>query len=213
MDAETRAALEAMLPFVPRYGWTERALAAGLVAAGRDAGEVVFHFPRGAPEMVEAYFALALERARAAAGPQVACENRVSKRVRALVAALLRSLAVDREAARRACGWLLRPGQAVLAARITARIVDAIWEGAGDTAEDLSWYTKRASLAAILLPTFLFWLARPEESEEAALAFFERRLAGLGRIGRLRARLSRGCGPRRPLARPPAAAASAPAAG
>lgn len=195
LASETRAALEAMLPFVPRFGWTRRALVAGLAAAGQDPGEAVFHFPRGALDMIPAFFALSLDRALAMAAPHVACEPRLSKRVRALLSALLQSLAANREAARRATAWLMVPGHVLIGARITTRIVDAMWEAAGDTSEDLAWYTKRASLGAILLPTILFWLSRPEEGEEAALAFFERRLAGLGRIGRLRARLGGGCAP------------------
>lgn len=193
MDPETLAALDTMLPFVPRFGWTRRALEEGLRASGRDAGEALFHFPGGAPEMVEAFFEASLARALAAAGPQVVCEVRLSKKVRALVAAFLQVLGADREATRRACGWLMLPGQARHATRITARIVDAIWETAGDSSEDFAWYTKRASLGAILLPTLLFWLSEPEGTEEAALAFFERRLSGIGRIGRLRARLKSGC--------------------
>ena len=89
-------------------------------------------------------------------------------------------------------------GLAILAAHpataacCTARTVDAIWHAAGDRSADFSWYTKRASLAAILLPTLFFWLHDPMGDEVASMEFFDRKLAGLGQIGRTRAKLS-GC--------------------
>jgi ubiquinone biosynthesis protein COQ9 len=66
--------------------------------------------------------------------------------------------------------------------------VDAIWHAAGDRSADFSWYTKRAILAAVYSATVLYWLRDASEEDEATLAFLDRRLAGVGRIGRLRGR-------------------------
>ena len=95
-----------------------------------------------------------------------------------------RSLAV-----RRAAAVLALPRHAGLAARCTARTVDAIWHAVGDRAADFSWYTKRATLAAIYTATTLYWLRDTSEDDAATLAFLDRRLAGLGRITALRRRL------------------------
>lgn len=207
-DAEA-AALDAMLPFVPRHGWTRRALAEGLAATGGDPAEAAFLFPGGAGEMLERFFAASLGRAVQTASPQVASEMRLSKRVRAVLSALLVALDPHREAARRAFALLLLPQHARLATRILARLSDGIWEAAGDQSEDASWYTKRASLGAILAPTLLYWLNDIDADPAGSLAFFDRRLAGLGRVGRLRTRLRGRCGGLmgRPLRRPDRAAA------
>lgn len=189
------AALDAMLPFVPLHGWTRQALAEGIAAAGGDPAAVPFLFPGGAPEMLDCFFTITLARAVQAASPQVASEMRLSKRVRAVVAAVLAALEPHRDSARRAFALLLLPQHARLATRILSRLSDGIWEAAGDQSEDASWYTKRMSLGAILAPTLLYWLNENGAADQAgSLAFFDRRLAGLGRVGRIRARLRGACG-------------------
>ena len=72
------------------------------------------------------------------------------------------------------------------AAACTARMVDAIWHAAGDRSADFSWYTKRAILAAVYTTTLFYWLRDTSEDDVATLAFLDRRLAGIGRIGKLR---------------------------
>ena len=95
----------------------------------------------------------------------------------------------QRDAVRRAAALLALPGNALLAARCTARTVDAIWFAAGDTSADFSWYTKRALLAGVYSSTLLYWLS-PGATPEGTQAFIDRRLAGVARIGKLRARLT-----------------------
>lgn len=205
-DADQLAALETMLPLVPLHGWTRRALAEGLRDAGRDSSEATWRFPGGAPEMIALFFDRALSRATAAAEPQVESEIRLSKRVRAIVASLLTELGSHKDAVRRALAWLVLPVNAGRSTLIMARLVNGIWDAAGDQSEDASRYTKRATLAAILLPTLLFWLSDLDFDSEATLAFFDRRLLGVARIGRFRARMQTGCRgilgrPMRPSAR------------
>ncbi len=74
------------------------------------------------------------------------------------------------------------------AARCTTRTADAIWHAAGDRSADFSWYTKRAILTGIYTSTLLFWLHDGSEADAATLAFLDRRLAGVGELGRLRRR-------------------------
>jgi ubiquinone biosynthesis protein COQ9 len=189
LDPEQAAALDAMLPLVPLYGWTTRALAEALKLAGEDESAAAWRFPGGAPEMIESFFALSLDRAMARATPTIASEMRLGKRVRALVAALFGELGLHKDATRRAISWLILPRQAALSARLMASLVDGIWHAAGDQSSDFDWYTKRASLAAIMLPTLLFWLNDIDFDNETTLAFLDRRLDDLAAIGRTRARL------------------------
>jgi ubiquinone biosynthesis protein COQ9 len=194
MDIEDLAALETMLPHVPLFGWTRRALFEGLREAGRDTSEADWRFPGGAPDMIELFFARALTQAVAAAVPQVASEIRLTKRVRAIVSSLLGELGAHKDAVRRAIAWLVLPLNARRSAAIVSRLVNGIWDAAGDQATDASRHTKRATLAAILVPTLLFWLSDIDFDHESTLAFFDRRLQGIGRIGRLRAKVQGACG-------------------
>ncbi len=113
---------------------------------------------------------------------------RTGARVRALLVLRLQQQRPNREAIRRAVGMLALPHHARLAATCTARTVDTIWYAAGDRAADFSWYTKRATLAAVYSTTLLFWLRDTSEDDAATLAFLDRLLAGVGRVGTLRRR-------------------------
>jgi len=115
---------------------------------------------------------------------------RLPERVRALIALRLARQHQHKEAVRRALGILALPRNARLAATCTARTVDAIWHAAGDRAADFSWYTKRATLAAVYTATVLFWVRDESEDDTRTLAFLDRRLADVGRVGKLRRRLS-----------------------
>jgi ubiquinone biosynthesis protein COQ9 len=182
-SAERDAALDRLLPHVADLGWSQAALRRG---AGADAGLL---FPGGAADMVEAYIDLMDRRMVAQAAPQLAAQ-RLSQRVRTLIATRLALAAGQKAPARRAALLLASPVHALLAARCTARTVDTIWHAAGDNSADFSWYTKRAILAAVYTTTMLNWM-NDATNEEAALAFLDRRLADVARIGKLRSRIDR----------------------
>ena len=94
-----------------------------------------------------------------------------------------------KEAVRRAVAVLALAGERGGWPRAApARTVDAIWHAAGDRSADFSWYTKRASLGAVYAATVLYWLRDDSEDDEATLAFLDRRLEAIGRVGRLRRR-------------------------
>ena len=184
---ERDAAIDAVLPVVPRLGWTVAAL---LEAAGPDADLL---FADGA-DMVECWADVADRRMEAEANAMDIAGLRVSERVRAIVALRLEQVRPHRDALRRAMGLLARPSQAALTARITARTVDTMWFAAGDTSVDASWYTKRAILASVYATTLLFFL-QDDTDGLATLAFLDRRLAGVGRLTKLSRRV-RGFGAR-----------------
>ena len=185
------AALDRVLPFVPEAGWTWRAFRRAGVAEGD------LLFPGGPGEMIEAWGDLG-DRRMALAAPTAGGAG-VAARVRGLVARRLREMRGEKDAARLAAGWLALPGHQGVALRSLARTADAIWHAAGDRAADASWYSKRAILAGIYGATLLVWLGDRDPGEGRALAFLDRRLAGLRRFGAARARL--------PVLRVPAAAA------
>ncbi len=177
---ERDAAIVALLPNVEFDGWTVAALRA---AAGPDADLL---FPGGVRDMIEAYCDLGdrwMEEGAAAANLG---SLRLPARVRAVIAIRLEQNRPYKGAVRRALSVLATPGHAALAVRCTARTVDTIWHAAGDTSADFSWYTKRAILTGVYGTTLLYWLQDSSDDDEATLAFLDRRLAGVGRIGSAR---------------------------
>lgn len=187
-SAERDAALRAMLPHVPRLGWGEAALRTGLLAGGGNADMAGWLFPRGPVGMVEAWCDLTDRDMTEAAMAEGIEEMRIPARIRALIALRLRLLAPHKAAARRGMALLSLPWNLGVAARVTARTVDAMWQAAGDNSSDISFYTRRATLAAIYTATQAYWLQDPDPEGEATLAFLDRRLAELGRLQRRRPR-------------------------
>ena len=177
---ERDAAILALLPNVPLDGWTVAALRA---AAGPDADLL---FPGGVTDMIDAYVDLGDRQMEAGAAALGLSSLHLPARVRAVIALRLEQQRPYRDAIRRALSILALPGNAGLAVRITARTVDAIWHAAGDTSADFSWYTKRAILAGVYGATLLYWLRDYSIDDEDTLAFLDRRLAGVGRIGKAR---------------------------
>jgi ubiquinone biosynthesis protein COQ9 len=175
-----------LLPNVAFDGWTSRALRAALESLGRPPDDAVLLFPGGATAMIEAYGAWAdRDMVKAAQAADLAA-FRLPARVRAIVALRFERNREHKEAIRRALAILSLPQNALLSAKLTARTVDAIWFAAGDRSADFGWYTKRAILAAAYTATVLYWLTDTSPDDAATLEFFDRRLAGIARIGKIR---------------------------
>lgn len=185
---ERDAALDAMLPNVPFDGWTFRAMRRGLASIAVPEDDAELLFPGGIPDVIEAFCDLADRRMEEAA-PALDPETPLPERVRAVVALRLEQNRPNKEAIRRAIALLSLPRHARLAARCTARTVDAIWHAAGDISADFTWYTKRALLGVVYSATLLYWLRDTTDDDAATLGFLDRRLAGIGRVQGLRRRL------------------------
>jgi ubiquinone biosynthesis protein COQ9 len=187
-SAERDAAIDALLPSVPFDGWTSRGLRTALIAIGAHPDDAEMLFPGGAADMVAAYIDLADRRMEAGAAAIDMTDMRVPTRVRTVLALRFAQNRPHKEAVRRAFAVLTLPANARLAALSAARTVDAVWRAAGDTSADFSWYTKRAILAGVYGTTLLFWLRDTSDDDAATLAYLDRRLAGVARIGRVRRR-------------------------
>lgn len=64
-----------------------------------------------------------------------------------------------------------------------AKLSDEIWFLVGDTAVDMSWYTKRASLSAVYASTELFMTTDRSEGFVETKKFLRRRLEEVQGIG------------------------------
>jgi ubiquinone biosynthesis protein COQ9 len=186
---EQRAALiEAMLPNVAFDGWSRPALRAAAQRIGMPADEALSLFPNGAAEFVACFSRWADDRMLdrfEAMGPE---PSRISDRVALAIATRLEVIRPWREAVRRALSVLALPRHAPLGLRLLYETVDGIWYAAGDRATDFSFYTKRATLAAIYAATLLYWLEDSSPDFSDTRAFLGRRLSELAAIGKARQR-------------------------
>jgi len=185
---ERDEALLALLHADPFPGWNIPALGRLLEEQGGVFEDAALLFPGGTADLLEAFADWADRRMEEAAQGAALAGMRTTARVRSLIALRLHELRLYKEPVRRALGQLALPRFLPVALRCEARTVDAIWHLAGDRSVDFSWYTKRLLLAGVYMSTLLYWLRDPSEDNAATLAFLDRRLADVGRIGRLRGR-------------------------
>jgi ubiquinone biosynthesis protein COQ9 len=183
---ERDSAIRAALAHVPVLGWTRAALEAGLRDLGRDPLEVEWLFPRGAIEAVEAWCDLADREMEAAAAAEELADLKIPARIRRVVELRLEQAEPHRDAVRRALALQSLPWNVASAMRTVGRTADSMWVAAGDTSADLSWYTRRATLAGVYGATLAFWLQDDEPGFPATRAFLDRRLGDLARIMRPR---------------------------
>lgn len=186
-DSERERLIQAILPDVPFDGWSTRALRGAARRAGTPFEEAAALFPRGAPDMVAEMSHWAdrqmLYRLETALAQLPDAEPLgLSRRVALAIHIRFEILLPWREAVRHGLSVLALPHNAPLGLRLLYDSVDAIWEGIGDHPTDFSYYTKRASLAAILAAATLYWLDDRSPNFEDTDAFVERRLADLYRL-------------------------------
>ena len=190
-ESQRAALIEAMLPEVPFDGWSRAALRAAARRIGVPSAEALALFPDGPADFAACFSRRAdghmLDRLESLPLDQL----RVPERVALAVNTRLDIVEPWREAVRRALTILALPHNAPLAMRLLYETVDGIWYAAGDSATDFSFYTKRATLAAIYAATLLYWLEDRSAGSADTRAFLDRRLAGVARLGEARQRLQR----------------------
>ena len=112
---------------------------------------------------------------------------RYRDRVAALVRARLE--AGDREVVRRGAALFALPQHAGQGAALIWGTADAIWRTLGDTSEDINWYTKRATLAAVYSACVLYWLGDDSPGQAATRDFVDRRIEDVMRFETFKARV------------------------
>ena len=188
-DPTAVAILNAALMHVPFDGWSEAALAAGAADAGVEQHLVSALFPRGAIDAIALHSRLADTEMVAAFHALSEAPQKIHLAIRALVLLRLELANQNKDAVRRALTMLALPAHAKLSAELLYETVDAMWRAAGNTDTGFSFYTRRATLAAVYSATLLAWLADNSGDMGKTVAFLDRRLANLAAMPRATAPL------------------------
>ncbi|EKE44348.1 rpsU-divergently transcribed protein [Oceaniovalibus guishaninsula JLT2003] len=187
MPPDPRSAiLDAALVNVPFDGWSE----ATLKAAARDAGvplaEARALFPRGPVDLALAWHI----RGDDAMADRLRQMDLADMRFRDRVAAALRTrieVVRDKEAVRRGFTLFSLPMYSADGSKALWGTADRIWTALGDTATDINWYTKRATLAGVYGSTVLYWLGDDSLDNQDTWAFIDRRIEDVMRIEKVKA--------------------------
>ena len=188
--------LDAILPHVVFDGWSESAFRAAIRDTGTDPDLARACCPRGAHDLAAAFH----KRGDRVLEEWVEANGAPGGRYRDRIMGLERKrieLIGDREAARRAAAHFALPHNAAEGARLIWETADLIWRLLGDTSDDINWYSKRATLAAVHSATFLYWLGDESPGNAATWDFLDRRIEDVMRFEKVKAKLRES-----PLAKP-----------
>lgn len=186
-DKALERLVEAALPHVAFEGWSPATLAEAIADSGLAPGLAHALVPRGGLDLALAYHRMGDARMGTALAARDLSALRFRERV--ALAVRLRLEGADREVVRRGSTLLALPQNAALGAQAIWGTADAIWTALGDSAQDASWYTKRATLSAVYAATVLYWLGDDSEGHEASWAFLDRRIANVMSFEKLKAGL------------------------
>ncbi len=185
--------LDALLRHVPFDGWTMRAVQRAAQDIGRTPFDAERAFPGGVAQIIDYHSARADTNMVEALADTDLVPMRIRDRITLAVRTRLQQNTSDREAVRRTVAYLALPGHAALATRCLYRTVDAMWYAVGDTSTDFSFYTKRATLACVYASTLMVWLSDTSSGDADTWAFLGRRIDGVMRIPKRKARLRDAC--------------------
>ena len=170
-------------------GWTVAAVANAAAAEGVDPAVAAYAFKGGAMVAISAWIA-AIDAAMVEALPmETLAVEKIRERIRRLVQFRLDALAGRQEALRRALAIMAMPQNAAAALRLGWASADAMWRLAGDTATDYNHYTKRLTLGTLYASTLAVFAHDESEGHADTRAFLERRIDGVMRFEKAKARL------------------------
>lgn len=170
-------------------GWTAKAVEMAADQAGVDRDIAALAFKDGPVSMISAWFAGIDAAMSDRLGPDALAAMKIRARITALVEARLTLLAPHREALRRAQAILAMPQHVSKAAQLGWHAADVMWRAAGDTAVDYNHYTKRATLGAVYAATLLTFVNDESEGFAETRAFLARRIEGIMRFEKAKAKL------------------------
>lgn len=181
-------------------GWSEAAMNEAAEIAGIDPAAARFAFQGGseigggqsaAMAMITAW-AGSIDRAMAEALPtDHLAAMKVRERITALVTFRLDQITGREEALRGALIEMAKPWNVRAATKLAWRSADAMWRLAGDTATDYNHYTKRAILGSIYAATLAVMAEDKSEDREETRAFLARRIDGIMRFEKAKARFTK----------------------
>ena len=142
-------------------------------------------------DMIAAWIARIDADMAAALPPERIGNLPIRERIRTLVQFRLDAAAPHREALRRALAIMAMPQNARAALKLGWHSADAMWRLAGDTAADYNHYTKRAILGGIYAATLAVFANDQSDDDADTRAFLDRRIDGVMRFEKAKARLLR----------------------
>ena len=175
-------------------GWSDAALDAAAADEGVDPALARLAFPGGAMDMIAALVHRVDADMEARFADGSLNTMKIRERIRALVWFRLEALRGVEEAAARALAIQAMPQNVGRSMALGWASADRMWRLAGDTATDYNHYTKRAILAGIYTACLAVFVQDDSMGKADSAAFLDRRIDGVMRFEKAKARLLGGAG-------------------
>lgn len=170
-------------------GWSGDAVAAAANDLAVDPDVAALAFPGGAMDMIAAWIET-IDADMAEALPKDALARMpIRERIRSQIQFRLDAVVGLEEALRRALAVMAMPQNAARALKIGWHSADIMWRLAGDIATDYNHYTKRTILAGIYGATLAVFVGDDSEGKADTRAFLARRIDGVMKFEKAKARL------------------------
>lgn len=170
-------------------GWSHAAVAEAARGQGIDPKVAAIAFPGGAMDMIAAWISTVDQGMERAFADGALFSLPIRERIRRLVRFRLDAVAGQEEALRRALSIMALPQNAAQSLRLGWSSADGMWRLAGDTATDYNHYTKRTILGGIYAATLAVFVNDDSEGKAETLAFLDRRIEGVMKFEKTKARL------------------------
>ena len=187
---ETREKLmRAALPHVPDTGWTDRTFRSAAKDAGIELVRARVACSRGSLDLAWEFHAAGDDNMVEEAGKVDFSALRFRDRISEMVFLRLEAVGEEKEIVRRCMSLYALPQHALEGARALWMTSDRIWTHFGDSSEDLNWYTKRASLSAVIGSATLHWLGDASDGNIETRRFIDRRIDDVMNFEKVKASL------------------------
>ena len=172
-------------------GWNDRAVESAAAAMGLkpEIARLVFE---NRVEMIDGWFAVIDAAMLEVLPSDTLATMKIRERITSLVEARLSLVAPHKEALRRALSILAMPQNVALGVKLGWRAADVMWRAAGDTATDYNHYTKRAILGSVYAATLAVFMNDESEGHAETRAFLARRIEGIMRFEKAKAKFTAG---------------------
>lgn len=172
-------------------GWSKQAVSHAAQALGSDPDVAAYAFNGGQMDMIAAWIAHVDRQMDGEFPGGFSDEVPVRERIRRLVLYRLECAAGLEEALRRALAIMAMPHNAPRSLKLGWHSADRMWCLAGDSSTDFNYYSKRAILAGVYAATLAVFVDDEREDKADTKAFLDRRIEGIIRFEKAKARLTR----------------------
>ncbi len=179
--------MQSMLKHISQWGWSTTALRHAAEETSVADAELIFASARpydyvcAAFDVAEQQLVQDLQTARQ---EETWATLPVREKIARGVRLRLEPWSDDRPAFRRALPIVMQPQHLLHTTRCLYKTLDTIWRAAGDRSVDHNFYTKRAILALVYVPTLFFWLKDRSEGCLDTWSFLAKRIDKALLLGR-----------------------------